>query len=423
MRARSRARTEKSNQSAATRHRKNQKMSQQLSISAQMELKAAQDELLEISSRSKIGPAEKRRFDALLSRVSLLKSGAISDEVRAAQVDSLMSKEFGVTVERPSEEQRAKNERLEEFRHFLNTGERRTYVGMNEGTGSQGGFLVPSDFRNELFKGLAQFSDLMNPDNVRVIYSDNGRPLTIPSVDLSTLSATLIQEASQYVPANNPPVSRNILKSYFFRGDSVGISMELQQDSFEDISLLLGECFNISLARGIGSYLVTGTGSNQPQGILTAASDSTIVTAASGAMDLASLEGLYFSLNRVHRSNPKAAFIMNDTTYQLCRAVNDSAGRPLISIHKDDELLFGKKILIAPDMPTGAGSKSIVFANLSQYVVRIVRTSAEVTIARELPGYCENGIALATSGLRVDAQLVNPAASTAPVAVFLTQHS
>src|SRR5580700_5530516 len=171
MRARSRAWTEKSNQSAATRHRKNQKMSQQLSISAQMELKAAQDELLEISSRSKIGPAEKRRFDALLSRVSLLKSGAISDEVREKQAADL-AREMGLPhVDFASEATRTKREDSENLRMYLAKGELRTYAGMQIETDSAGGYFVPHTFYKTVTAALKQMDGLWS-DDVITLYED-----------------------------------------------------------------------------------------------------------------------------------------------------------------------------------------------------------------------------------------------------------
>jgi predicted phage gp36 major capsid-like protein len=284
----------------------------QLSISAQLELRQAQDALLEISNKEKITPAEKRQFDALLAKISLLKSGAISDEVRAKQADAA-AKEFGITIERLSEEQRARNERREEFRHFLKTGQTQT-------------------------------------------------------------------------------------RSY------AGI-----------------QAFSVGIARGAGADLVNGNGTTAPQGLLTAAANSGVTTQASGVISATDVNDTYFSLNRAYRNSPKCAWVMSDTVYQMIRAAKDSNNRPLLNMHGDDETLMGKKILVSPSVPSAAGSKGLIFGDLSQYVVRVVKNSTEITRSIETPGYAEMGIALYTAWTRVDANLIAPGSVT-PV-VYATLHS
>src|SRR3984885_15289824 len=103
-----------------------------LSISAQMELRAAQQEAEGISTKpaAQLTPQDKRRFDFLMSQISLLKSGALSDETRMASADAL-AEEFG--FKKINRTQRAS---LESFRAYMSTGEFRTYAAMNSVTGA-----------------------------------------------------------------------------------------------------------------------------------------------------------------------------------------------------------------------------------------------------------------------------------------------
>jgi HK97 family phage major capsid protein len=105
----------------------------------------------------------------------------------------------------------------------------------------------------------------------------------------------------------------------------------------------------------------------------------------------------------------------------MIRAAKDSNDRPLLNMHKDDETLMGKKVLVSPSVPSAAGSKGIIFGDLSQYVVRVVKNSTEITRSIETPGYVEKGIALYTAWTRVDANLIAPG-SVSPV-VYATLHS
>jgi HK97 family phage major capsid protein len=392
----------------------------QLSISAQLELRQCQDELLAISNKEKITPAEKRKFDALLARVSLLKSGAISDEVRAKQADAA-AKEFGITIERLSEEQRARNERREEFRRFLKIGETRTYSGMNTTTGANGGFLVPADFQDELFKGIAQYDPLMDENNVRLLRTDNARAITLPGIALDTISSSIVTQNTQIAPVANPTVSKNVLAGYTYKTNPIAGTFELEQDSFEGLSSILTQAFSVGLARGIGADLVNGNGTTAPQGLLTAAANSGVTTGAAGVISATDINDIYFSVNRAYRNSPKCAWVMSDTVYQMIRAAKDSNNRPLLNMHGDDEVLMGKRVLVSPSVPSVAGSQGIIFGDLSQYVVRVVKNSTEITRSIETPGYAEKGIALFTAWTRVDANLIAPGSVT-PV-VYATLHS
>ena len=112
---------------------------------------------------------------------------------------------------------------------------------------------------------------------------------------------------------------------------------------------------------------------------------------------------------------------MNDHTYQQVLALADLSGRPLVNMTEDGEKLFGKKVLIAPDMPTAAGSKAVLFGDFGQYVVRIARNSVKVRRNVEAPGYAEQGAALYTCFMQLDAAL-NAPNGVAPV-VYGTLHT
>ena len=83
-------------------------------------------------------------------------------------------------------------------------------------------------------------------------------------------------------------------------------------------------------------------------------------------------------------------------------------GRPLISITEDGEKLFGKKIIVSPDMPTAAGSKAVCFGDFSQYIVRVPRNGVSLRRNAQAQGYAEKAQHLYTSFCRIDAALNAP---------------
>lgn len=392
-----------------------------LSIATQMEIRAAQQEAEGISLKpaGTVTPQEKQRFNFLMSQISLLKSGALSDETRMASADAL-AEEFGFSKVDRTEGARTQRASLESFRGYMSTGEFRTYSAMNTVVGANGGYLLPVEFERILLQGMAQYDDLMNPENVRVIPTENGHTLSLPSIALDTITSALVSQNTQQLPVANPTVGTNSFGGYSFKTNPIAVTIEAEQDFFESAMQILMTAFGVGLARGIGESLITGTGSSQPSGLLTVAQDSTIVAASSSAFTRDELLAVYMSVNRAYRSSPKAAFVMNDAVYQNILALKDSNGRPLINMTEDGEKLFGKRVLIAPSMPTAAGSKALVFGDLSQFAVRIVG-SPEVKRAQEISGYVEKGIALYTGWLRVDSGIIAPG-SVAPL-VFATLHS
>jgi HK97 family phage major capsid protein len=331
-------------------------------------------------------------------------------------------KEFSGVEDRSAGSYEQRNAEVEELRNYIANGgsEKRTYSPLD--TNGIGGHLLPATFQNELFQGIGLIEPLFSQDNCRFIRTTTGRQLTVPGIALDQMTASIIAQNTDNPPSVNPVFSSETFGAYTFKTSPVAVSFELSQDAFEDVSSIIAEAYQVGFANGIGASLISGNGTSAPEGLLTAATDSTIVTASNTAITSDEIESVYFALPKVHRNNPKCAWVMSDGVYQLIRKAKDTvSGRPLLSVHHDDELLMGKKVLVSPSMGTGASAK-FVFANLSQYVVRVATDSVRVQVANQLPGYAEQGTSLLYAFMRVDAKLIAPASSVSP-AVFATLHS
>jgi HK97 family phage major capsid protein len=364
--------------------------------------------------------SNKEKRSALIAQANTLvnKPGAYTKEDNA-RVESLLRLADALNVEtEPSVEQRSAEER-QAFMRYLKTGERRTYTAMSDGV--EGAFIVPQQFYSTLLRGIAQYTHLMDSENVNLISSEKGGAIKLPQVDLSTITSAVVTENSDLLPVANPTFSSLSLNGFNYRTNPVAVQLNLEQDSFESVMTILTEAFGVGLARGIGADLVNGAGAGTaPQGILTAAANSGVTSTVSGVWSGIDLAAVYASVNHAYRSSPKCAWLMNDVTYQQILALKDANGRPLLGIREDVEELFGKKVIISPDMPTGPSAKSIVFGDLNQFQVRVVRNGATVLRKSEAPGYVEKYAALYIAFLRVDAALNAP--SGAKPVVYATAH-
>jgi HK97 family phage major capsid protein len=363
--------------------------------------------------------ADLKLADVKIAQASGLKS-TYERQVRLANA-------MGVPVEQitkgiVTEEQRNALEERESFRRYVAYGElpqHRTYSPLTE---DNTGFIVPQTFFNTLLTGVAQYTELFDSRNVRLIETDNARIMKLPQIDLSTISSAIVGQGVDAPPVANPVIGGMTLNRFSYRTNPIAATIELEQDSFESITDILTQAFGVGLARGIGSDLVNGSGSGAPQGILTAASDSTVTSASSTGFTKSELQEIYFSVNRAYRVSPKCAWLMNDTTYNAILGLKDATtNRPLVNITEDQEKLFGKRILVSPDMPTAAGSKAVLFGDLGQYVVRVARNSVKVRRNFEVISYAEKGAALYTCYMQVDAAL-NAPNGVAPI-VYGTLHA
>jgi HK97 family phage major capsid protein len=312
------------------------------------------------------------------------------------------------------------------FRSFIGGAEMRSDLkaGQLSGgytEGAQGGYFVPSEIFREVVYGIAQFDPLLDENVVTLIPSDTPslKPISVPGWDLSEIAAELISEGAQRTPFTVPDLDHAMLNGYTFR-TVLDATFELEEDAFEPLINQLQRAYSIAFARGIGQYLLVGSGSNEPTGVLTAAANSN-VTISSAQIGYSDIENIYFSIDLAYRSSDKCAWLMSDKMYQQVRKATDSNGRPLISIVDDKESLMGRPVLISPSMPTPNPSVSrqlIVFGDFSHYIVRLSQLRLRRSI--QAPGYVDAGKALYSGFMRCDANLLDPTGGSNPPIVFVS---
>jgi HK97 family phage major capsid protein len=374
-----------------------------------------------LSSRNMTG-SDRKKVDYIISRITTIRQiGMSGDEVRRQ-----LSKAHG--------EQFAREERNREtndlaFRMFLckrSDEEVRTALTGSETIsytqGPLGGFLVPTAFANLVAEGSAQFDPLFDPRVVTVVQEQTFtlHPLQIPGWDLSTFAAANITETNQQNEQANPAFSGKLLNRNTYRC-SLDASFEWEEDeaAYGRAQSAFARAFSIGFARGIGKDLVTGSGVNQPQGILTGAANSSVSNATAGKLVLTDLTAIYFSVNKIYRSSSKCAWLMDDTAYKYLLNAVDNSGRPLINVENGYDALLGKPIYISPSL-AGAASPitpgKIVFGDLSHFIVH--NSSMLVRRSYQLPGYVENAKAKYTGLLMADSILFDPTNGAVPPIVY-----
>ncbi|HEY2495436.1 MAG TPA: phage major capsid protein [Candidatus Angelobacter sp.] len=401
------------------------------------EIHELQTQATQILNQRTVSRADGKRADLLIAKIASIKqTGYSSDEVRQHLANQI-GREIGV---KPAEFSTATPEqRMHEqiFRGFLSgkpdaelEQELRTSTTALAGqqtpvfsSGTAGGVLVPISFSQKVAEGRAAIDPLLDETVVTLIQEPTFTlpPLSIPGWDLSTITAVKVGEAVQHAADIVPAINSDILNKYTYRCTLAGtIEWETDERAYGDAQAALGRAFGVAFGRGIGVDLVNGDGSTGPQGVLTGAANSGVTTAAAGVFALADFTNIYFSVNKIYREAPKAAWLMADATYKAVLNAKDSSGFPFFPLVNDELRILGKPVYVCPSMPSAAGSKGIVFGDLGAYYVH----SSSLYIRRRMqyPGLVEFGKVAWTGLQMVDAIVDDPTSGTLPPIVFATLH-
>ena len=272
---------------------------------------------------------------------------------------------------------------------------------LQEGTDSEGGYLVPDEYERTLVEALEEenvFRQL-----AKVIRTSSG-DRKIPVVATKG-TASWIDEEGAYTESDDSfgQVSIGAYKV----GTMIKVSEELLNDSVFDLESYIAKEF----ARRIGAKeeeaFFTGDGSGKPLGILaaTGGAETGVTAASSTAVTADELMDLFYSLKSPYRK--KAVWVLNDSTIKAVRKLKDSTGQylwqPSLMAGTPDTLL-GRPVKTSAYMPViAAGAKTIAFGDFSYYWIAD-RQGRSFKRLNEL--YAANGQVGFLGSQRVDGKLV-----------------
>lgn len=256
------------------------------------------------------------------------------------------------------------------------------------GTGSAGGFTVPTELANFIDRAMKDWGPMYDQDICTVITTASGNPMKIPTVDDTAKTAALHTEGAALTDDGSEDVTfaQKSLDAFVYDTEFVRWSFELDADSIFAMESLLGDLLGERLGRRANAALTTGTGSSQPNGIVTASSLGK-TAAATAAITADELIDLQHSVNAAYRRSPKCRWMFADSTLQAIRKLKDGQNNYLyqmgdIRVGAPDQLL-GKPYSINDDMAALAtGAKTVLFGDFGKFYVRKVGTPV-IGIMRE----------------------------------------
>ncbi|MDW9507028.1 phage major capsid protein [Sinorhizobium meliloti] len=279
------------------------------------------------------------------------------------------------------------------------------------GTDSKGGYLVPEGFMAELVKSLKAWGPMLDPGVTRVLTTTAGNSIPWPTMDDTSNEGSLIGENTQ-VTETEISFGTKTLEAYKYTSGVVLVSAELLQDSAIDVEGTVRSAMAERIGRIGNRHLTVGTGSSQPNGIVTAATAVTGVAAAA-ALTFDDMIELFHAVDPAYRDDPSVRFMFNDGTLKSLRKIKDTVTGNYIWQPADvrtgaPATVLDKPYSINQAMAAiGASNKSVAFGAFNRYVVRMVREFAVRRLMERYADYDQTGFIGFT---RLDGELLDASA-------------
>jgi HK97 family phage major capsid protein len=410
------------------------------------------EQMTELTAKPTFSTKDEKLHNQLLFDSALIKRGMSSDEIKRFNQERLLR---AAGLPRLPERARSKmdQEVESEWRKFAKgDAVRSTYVPdesesrANE-AGTQtisytqqvsGGSFVPQGMYGRAYAIQKKYDSIYDEQFSNVVETENGSPTSFPIWDDVNSQSSQITETTSGTEVDVAAFGTKLLGAYTFRSGIVAVSIELLEDSNFPIGQVLERVFAYRHARGGGVALVSGSGSNAPQGLITGsvAAGATIIVASganandnggeTGATSIGSTDlwKAYQALNAAYR--PGACWAMNDLTLLAISDQLDKQGRPIVSYRRgltdvdgDVPYILGKPVAICPSFPNAAGGQnSVCFYNPLFYVQRRVPSAARVQRFSQNGNLITFGLYGFQSYLRMDSGLISSNPSFVPASVI-----
>jgi HK97 family phage major capsid protein len=270
-----------------------------------------------------------------------------------------------------------------------------------------GAYVVPQGFAPTLVEAMLQAAVVADVAT-RFVTAGTG-DLKVPAATAHP-TAALIAEAGA-ITESDPTFAQVVLSSYKY-ATLTQVSTETLEDSGVNIEAYLATRAGEAVGRALGAALVTGTGSSQPQGIVTG-STLGVTAAAAAAIELDELVDLMHSVAPQYRARPGAAWLMADSTAAKIRKLRDESGgagtggylwEPSAQAGQPD-LLLGHPVYLDPTMPASTtANKSVLFGDMGAYGVRF---SGQVRFERSDDYAFGNDLATFRCVVRADGRMLD----------------
>ncbi|RKN38457.1 phage major capsid protein [Micromonospora endolithica] len=263
------------------------------------------------------------------------------------------------------------------------------------GTGAAGGYLVPPEFRDTVIETMRWYGPML--EVAEVITTDTGATLPWPTND-DTANVGAILGENTAMTEQDVTIGTADIGAYMYTSKLVRASYQLMQDR-PDFDTWLARKLGERIGRIWNQHFTTGTGTAQPDGIVTSATVGVTGTgsfATTGGISYDNAVDLVESLDPAYGGGQGLSWMMHQTARKAFRKLKNTQGDPMWQPSMQAGIpatLLDYPVRLNNDMPTLAtSSKSILFGNIREaYVIRKVRDIQTVRLNERYAEFLQVG--------------------------------
>lgn len=275
------------------------------------------------------------------------------------------------------------NEPEQVFWHWIKTGDdiaaKTTLV---EGTGANGGYAAPPEAYRDIIDRRDELSVLSKLPIRRMTTSY--QRLDVPTqVQKSDFAWTAESGAYNF---DEPTFGQAAIQVYTATL-AMKISNQLLRDEKANLDAFLTREIARAAARNVNQYIISGSGSSQPYGILTRATQNEILASASG-LDFSDVINLEAAIPNSYLQENECGWIMRGTTLNAIRGLTGNIPQAgLLNVTRNE--IDGYPLAPSDFIDAlGTTNKPIIFGNFGYYMFV---ESVNMEIARNPYVYMANG--------------------------------
>jgi len=265
--------------------------------------------------------------------------------------------------------------------------------------GSAGGYTVPETFWAKVTEAMKYFGGATN--GCELISTSGGNDMPWATNDDTSNEGYFVGENVELTNEADLAFGQKVLSAYILASGPARLSLAVVNDSSIDIEGLVARKMGERMARRANRAHTTGTGSNQPQGYMTALTTGK-TTASATAITYDELIDLIHSVDPAYRSTGRCRWKLHDLVLANVRKIRDDSGgagvgrpiwEPSIQAGEPDRLLgYGYDINNDQDSTVAATKKTLAFGDWqSAYVVRRVNDGQMMRLAERYAEYLQVG--------------------------------
>lgn len=249
-------------------------------------------------------------------------------------------------------------------------------------TDAAGGFTVPEGFAGFITERMVDFSGLFGAaqgaGGPTMLRTASGNLIPYPTNDDTGNVGEILAENTTVNEQDTVFGVRN-LTAYMFSSKLIRVSLQLLQDEAVNLQAYLGNILGKRLGRALAPFLSNGTGSSEPTGLTTAATDNGLNLSVGAGIDYAFLLDFEHSLDTAYRG--RAEWVFNDATLKIIKGLLDSQNRPLwlpqntgnIADNTARPTLLGYGYIVDQSFDAVTiGGNYMAFGDLSEFIIREV---------------------------------------------------